>query len=102
MGIDPPMSAADIPAVTEKVKEKLGHWKADQKSQTEKNIAKAQKEIERLDAEAADSSPATPTTNGHAKKAEDGNVIANAVETIKDAASGVVERLTGTSLEDKE
>lgn len=36
MGIDPPMSAADIPAVTEKVKEKLGHWKADQKSQTDK------------------------------------------------------------------
>jgi hypothetical protein len=36
MGIDPPMSAADIPAVTEKVKEKLAFWKADQKAQTEK------------------------------------------------------------------
>jgi uncharacterized coiled-coil DUF342 family protein len=36
MGIDPPMSPADIPSVTEKVKEKLAHWKADQKAQTEK------------------------------------------------------------------
>jgi hypothetical protein len=30
------MSSADIPAVTEKVKEKLAYWKADQKAQTEK------------------------------------------------------------------
>jgi uncharacterized coiled-coil DUF342 family protein len=36
MGIDPPMTAAEIPAVTEKVKEKLAHWKADQKAQTER------------------------------------------------------------------
>jgi uncharacterized coiled-coil DUF342 family protein len=36
LGIDPPMSAADINAVTEKVKEKLAFWKADQKAQTEK------------------------------------------------------------------
>jgi uncharacterized coiled-coil DUF342 family protein len=36
MGIEPPMTAADVPAVTEKVKEKLAHWKADQKAQTEK------------------------------------------------------------------
>lgn len=36
MGIDPPMSAADIPSTTEKVKEKLAHWKADQKAETER------------------------------------------------------------------
>lgn len=36
MGIEPPMTAADVPAVTEKVKEKLAHWKADQKAQTER------------------------------------------------------------------
>ena len=34
--IDPPMSAADIPAVQEKVKAKLDHWKADQEAQTAK------------------------------------------------------------------
>lgn len=36
MSIEPPMSAADVPAVIEKVKAKLDHWKADQKAQTEK------------------------------------------------------------------
>jgi uncharacterized coiled-coil DUF342 family protein len=34
--IDPPMSAADIPGVREKVKAKLDHWKADQDAQTAK------------------------------------------------------------------
>jgi uncharacterized coiled-coil DUF342 family protein len=36
MGIDPPMSASDIPAVREKVMAKLKHWKEDQNAQTEK------------------------------------------------------------------
>jgi uncharacterized coiled-coil DUF342 family protein len=36
VGVDPPMSAADVPAVTEKVKAKLEHWKADQPEQTKK------------------------------------------------------------------
>lgn len=36
MGIEPPMSAADVPGVVEKVKAKLDHWKEDQKVQTEK------------------------------------------------------------------
>lgn len=36
MNIEPPMSAADVPGVIEKVKAKLDGWKADQKAQTEK------------------------------------------------------------------
>jgi uncharacterized coiled-coil DUF342 family protein len=36
MGIDPPMSAADIPATIEKVKAKLDHWKSDQEAQTQR------------------------------------------------------------------
>lgn len=36
VGVDPPMSAADVPAVTEKVKAKLEQWKADQPAQTQK------------------------------------------------------------------
>lgn len=69
MGIEPPMSAGDVAAVLEKVKEKLAFWRSDQKAQTERNVAKAQKEIEKLDAEDS-SSPATPTTttNGTSKK----------------------------------
>lgn len=46
MGIDPPMSAADIPAVTEKVKEKLAHWKADQKAQTDRVSVSTTSEID--------------------------------------------------------
>lgn len=121
MGLDPPMSASDVPSVTEKVKAKLDHWKADQKVQTEKvrppllpslstsitipstshpsatqysgitnlselqNIAKAQKEIERIEAE--ESGSATPTTNGSAKNASDKTIT----ETVTDAASSLVE-----------
>jgi uncharacterized coiled-coil DUF342 family protein len=36
MGIDPPMSASDIPDVREKVKAKLDFWKSDQNAQTER------------------------------------------------------------------
>lgn len=36
MGIDPPMSAEEVPGVVEKVKAKLDHWKADQAVQTQK------------------------------------------------------------------
>ena len=36
MNIDPPMSQDDVPAVTEKVRAKLEHWKADQEAQTQR------------------------------------------------------------------
>ncbi|KAM0340496.1 hypothetical protein ACHAPU_010484 [Fusarium lateritium] len=50
MGIDPPMSAADIPEVAEKVRAKLDFWKNDQEPQTQRNIEKAKKEIAELEA----------------------------------------------------
>jgi len=53
IGLNPPMSAAEVPEVLEKVKAKIVQWKADQPEQTKKNIEKAQKEIERLDKEDA-------------------------------------------------
>jgi uncharacterized coiled-coil DUF342 family protein len=51
LNIDPPMTQGDVPGVIEKLKSKLEQWKKDQKSQTEKNIAKAEKEIEALKAQ---------------------------------------------------
>lgn len=36
MGIDPPVNAEEVPAVIEKIKAKLDHWKADQANQTQK------------------------------------------------------------------
>ncbi|KAM3515253.1 hypothetical protein MY11210_001146 [Beauveria gryllotalpidicola] len=49
MGIDPPMSADDVPGVIEKVQAKLNSWKSDQAAQTQKNIDAAKKRIEELD-----------------------------------------------------
>ncbi|KXJ85529.1 hypothetical protein Micbo1qcDRAFT_141511 [Microdochium bolleyi] len=53
LSIDPPMSAADVPTVIEKVKAKLEHWKSDQQAQTQRNVEKAKKELEKLEAEEA-------------------------------------------------
>jgi uncharacterized coiled-coil DUF342 family protein len=36
IGIDPPMGNADVPAVIEKVKAKIEHWKGDQAAQTQR------------------------------------------------------------------
>ncbi|KAH8681141.1 putative nuclear segregation protein [Xylariales sp. PMI_506] len=53
MGINPPMSAEQVPAAVEEIKKKLAHWKEDQAAQTQRNVDKAKKEIERLEAEEA-------------------------------------------------
>ncbi|CAJ2513562.1 Uu.00g016810.m01.CDS01 [Anthostomella pinea] len=86
MGIDPPMSAADVPAAAEKVKAKLEHWKSDQKAQTERNVEKAKKEIEALEAEEAGDAPGTATPNGvdGDKKADD--KVADVTSDLKDAS----------------
>ncbi|KAL2153077.1 hypothetical protein VTH82DRAFT_4232 [Thermothelomyces myriococcoides] len=68
VGVDPPMSAAEVPEVVEKVKAKIAQWKADQPAQTQKNIEKAKKEIERLEAE--ESGASTPK-KANGKETED-------------------------------
>ncbi|KAK5628544.1 hypothetical protein RRF57_004259 [Xylaria bambusicola] len=65
LGVDPPMNATDVPAVIEKVKAKVDHWKSDQQAETQRNIEKAKKEIEKLEAEeAAEAAGATNGANG--------------------------------------
>ncbi|KAK6373657.1 multicopy suppressor of BFA (Brefeldin A) [Exophiala oligosperma] len=49
VGVDPPSSQADVPGVVDKLKAKVATWKEGQKAQTEKNIEKARKEIEKLE-----------------------------------------------------
>ncbi|CAK7212426.1 multicopy suppressor of BFA (Brefeldin A) [Sporothrix bragantina] len=51
MGLNPPASAADVPDVIEKIKAKLAHWETDQDAQTQRNVEKAKKEIEKLEKE---------------------------------------------------
>ncbi|KAM0284713.1 hypothetical protein ACHAQH_001868 [Verticillium albo-atrum] len=85
MGIDPPMSAADIASVTEQVKAKLDHWKSDQAAQTQKNIEKAKAKIAALEAD--EEKEKTNGTNGSADKS--------------DAVEQVTKDLEETSVEDK-
>lgn len=49
IGVEPPMSADDVPGVIEKVRAKLDHWKSDQEVQTQRNIEKAKQKIEELE-----------------------------------------------------
>ncbi|CZT43747.1 related to brefeldin A resistance protein BFR1 (maintenance of normal ploidy) [Rhynchosporium secalis] len=107
MGLEPPMSAADIPETREKVKAKLDFWKSDQEAQTKKNIAKAQKEVERLEAEEAGSAPETSTTaatNGETKataSVEEGGAISSEIALVKDAVADIVADLKGASIDEK-
>ncbi|KAI1763739.1 hypothetical protein GGR53DRAFT_496329 [Hypoxylon sp. FL1150] len=64
LGIDPPMSANDVSGTVEKVKAKLEHWKSDQQAQTQRNVDKAKKEIEKIEAEEAAEASGTATPNG--------------------------------------
>ncbi|KAK3306602.1 uncharacterized protein B0T15DRAFT_146652 [Chaetomium strumarium] len=95
IGVEPPMSATEVPAVAEKVKAKIAHWKADQEEQTKKNVEKAKKEIERLEAEEAASAPAegsgasTPAKGVNGKEADQPVVEAaeQVLETPKEVAA---------------
>ncbi|KAI1083559.1 hypothetical protein F5B20DRAFT_527519 [Whalleya microplaca] len=93
MGIDPPMSAADVPAAAEKVKAKLEHWKADQQAQTQRNVEKAKKEIEKLEAEEAAETSGTSTPNGNG---------ANGEKKTDDKVAAVTSDLKEASLKEKD
>ncbi|KAI0840870.1 hypothetical protein F5Y06DRAFT_261944 [Hypoxylon sp. FL0890] len=85
LGIDPPMSPAEIPAAIEKVKAKLEHWKSDQQAQTQRNIDKAKKEIEKIEAEEAAEASGTATPNGtNGDKSDD--KVAAVTSDLKDAS----------------
>ncbi|KAK2595307.1 multicopy suppressor of BFA (Brefeldin A) [Conoideocrella luteorostrata] len=64
IGVDPPMGAADVPTVIEKVKAKLDHWKNDQEAQTQRNIDKAKKELEKAEANGTNGDKVSEVTQG--------------------------------------
>ncbi|MCJ1477484.1 hypothetical protein MMC13_006156 [Lambiella insularis] len=114
VNIEPPMNQSDIPTVVEKLKEKLEHWKSNQEKKTKDNIAKAQAEIDRLEAEAEEpitsSSPKSNNRRTHetAKKPStvhqsvNGNASAEAGSTQeKDVDTEVAEDLKNVALEGK-
>ncbi|CAE6999841.1 hypothetical protein P3342_001096 [Pyrenophora teres f. teres] len=107
VGVDPPSSQDEVPATVEKLKAKLAHWKEDQDRKTKENIAKAQKEIDRLEAEEAEED-ANGTTDAARKPAQknqavNGSASAEAeLEQEKDAAADAAADLKKATLEDKE
>ncbi|OTB03349.1 hypothetical protein M426DRAFT_321920 [Hypoxylon sp. CI-4A] len=86
LGIDPPMSATDIPAAAEKVKAKLEHWKSDQQAQTQRNIEKAKKEIEKIEAEEAAEASGTATPNGVNGDKKSDDKVAAVTSDLKEAS----------------
>ncbi|CAK7264200.1 multicopy suppressor of BFA (Brefeldin A) [Sporothrix epigloea] len=79
MGLNPPSSAADIPDVMEKIKAKLAHWETDQEAQTQRNVDKAKKEIEKLEKEEE------AGANGD-KKDDSDKAVAEVTEDLKDSS----------------
>ncbi|KAK4156859.1 hypothetical protein C8A00DRAFT_30297 [Chaetomidium leptoderma] len=94
VGIDPPMSTAEMPEALEKVLAKIAKWKVDGPEQTRKNIEKAKKEIERLEAEEA----AANEGSGASTPAKSVNNEAEADKTVAEATEKVAE----ASLNEKE
>ncbi|PSN64220.1 hypothetical protein BS50DRAFT_575663 [Corynespora cassiicola Philippines] len=100
--VEAPSGQAEVPATVEKLKEKLAHWKSDQDRQTKENIAKAQKEIDRLEAEEA-TEGATDIARKPAQKNQAVNGTASATAELQqeeDAAADAAEELKKASIED--
>ncbi|KHJ34484.1 putative nuclear segregation protein [Erysiphe necator] len=98
--IDPPMSSADIPTVKDKVLAKLNYWKTNQEVETERNIANARKEVERLETEQS-LSLNSPTSEQSTKD----NSVNNKTTTLniknEDLKSKVLEQNTQPDVETK-
>ncbi|KAI9708478.1 MAG: hypothetical protein M1820_003939 [Bogoriella megaspora] len=109
ISVDPPSNQNDVPGVVEKLKEKLDQWKKDQDKKTQENIARAKKEIEKLEAEANAAGPSDDRTTDEAKKPSqkhqgiNGKASAEAQKAQEDDAErDVAEDLKKASIEDKE
>ncbi|KAL1846093.1 multicopy suppressor of BFA (Brefeldin A) [Diaporthe australafricana] len=100
LGIDPPMSADEVPGVVEKTRAKLDQWKSDQATQTQKNIEKAKKEIEKIEAEEAKEKEGKKSSPGPATP--NGNGAASNGETSGDKVEEVTEKVEKATIEDKE
>ncbi|EER26685.1 conserved hypothetical protein [Coccidioides posadasii C735 delta SOWgp] len=102
--VDPPMNQSDVPAVIEKLVEKLRDWKKNQAAKTDENIKKAREELAKLEEEETSVNGSTD----HAKKQAiknagvNGHVSAEAeLKQETDAVADVAEELKEAKLEDK-
>ncbi|KAL9098175.1 MAG: hypothetical protein Q9163_006115 [Psora crenata] len=111
INVEPPTSQSGVPAVVEKLKEKRDKWRSEQESKTKENIARAQKEIELLEAEAKEPH-ATPPTNprgndtskkpGNADKVVNGNADEEAdLAQERNSPDDVAEEMDKATIEEK-
>ncbi|MCJ1271466.1 hypothetical protein MMC22_011367 [Lobaria immixta] len=114
VGIEPPMNQAGVPEAVKKLKQKRDQWKKEQPIKTKENIQKAQKEIDRLEAEAEgkdvqSSSPPSGSRRAHdsAKKPARANQSVNGTASAEaelaqenDAASDVAKDVEQVRIED--
>jgi len=105
VGVDAPSSQDEVSATVEKLQAKLAHWKEDQDRKTKENIAKAQKEIERLEAEedeAANGTTESAPQPAKKRPAVNGTASLEIEPSQKDVAGDAADDLKKASLEDKE
>ncbi|GAM86540.1 hypothetical protein ANO11243_045540 [Dothideomycetidae sp. 11243] len=111
VGVEPPMNQGDVPAVVEKLKEKLQKWKDDQDRKTKENVAKAELEIKKLEAEAqsevngASEGKSTETARKPATRLQGVNGQADAgaeLKQEKDAVADASEELSKAKIEDSQ
>ncbi|CAI6334633.1 unnamed protein product [Periconia digitata] len=104
VGVDAPSSQADVPGTVEKLKEKLAHWKSDQDRKTKENIAKAQKEIDRLEAEETEGATDAARKPSQKNQAVNGGAVSATaeLEQEKDAEADVAEEVKKAKIEDGE
>ncbi|KMU82631.1 hypothetical protein CIHG_00412 [Coccidioides immitis H538.4] len=102
--VDPPMNQSDVPAVIEKLVEKLRDWKKNQAAKTDENIKKAKEELAKLEEEETSVNGSTD----HAKKQAiknagvNGHVSAEAeLKQETDAVADVAEELKEAKIEYK-
>ncbi|KAL8952623.1 MAG: hypothetical protein Q9222_001497 [Ikaeria aurantiellina] len=113
VNVEPPMNQSDVSTVVDKLKMKRDGWKSDQDQKTKENIEKAQKEIDRLEAEATMPTTSTASntnrrTHETARKPTDVNRSVNGTASAqaeqaqeKDAEADVADDLKKATIEDK-
>ncbi|KAF7185757.1 Uncharacterized protein HII31_12859, partial [Pseudocercospora fuligena] len=99
--IDPPMSQADVPGVVEKIKEKLAFWKEDQDRKTKENIANAQAEIDKLEAEATAEASAGNSKKDSRKPAAEKQVNGSASAGAEKDVADATQELEKAKIDDK-
>lgn len=104
VNVQAPLNASEVPETLEKLKEKLSWYKDHQAAETEKRVAKAQKEVDALNAAAEKASASEPNGVNNAKKTADTtqSTLSEAAAEQKSGEDDASAELEKVKLEDAE